>query len=254
MKRPGLSLENRIALITGASGGIGNAIARAFGAAGATLFLHGTSEEKLKPLSDELKAAGVENKFKAICLTTAGDARKLVEAAVGDMGTVDILVNSAGINRLQKSEAVTEENWDDVLNINLKMLFFVSQAAGREMIKRGGGKIINISSQAGIVALPLRAAYCSSKGGVNHLTRTLAVEWAEHHINVNAVAPTFVQTPFTEKMFQDEDFKNYVLGSIPLGRMATTDEVAYAALFLASDLADMITGQVLTVDGGWTVK
>ena len=122
------------------------------------------------------------------------------------------------------------------------------------MIKRGGGKIINLSSQAGLIALPLRAAYCSSKGGVNQLTRTLAMEWAKHNILVNAVAPTFVLTPLTEGMLKDEDFKRYVLGNIPLGRMATPEEVAYAALFLASDLANMITGHILNVDGGWTIQ
>jgi NAD(P)-dependent dehydrogenase (short-subunit alcohol dehydrogenase family) len=254
MKRPELSLENRSALITGATGGIGGAIAKAFAAAGARLFVHGTSEEKLKSLLDELKAEGCEYRAKAIALTTPHDAQELVAAAVADMGSIDVLVNSAGINRPQKSVDVSEVNWDDVLNINLKMLFFVSQAAGKIMIEQGGGKIIHISSQAGMVALPLRAAYCSSKGGVNQLTRTLACEWAPHHINVNAVAPTFVRTPFTEKMFEDAEFKKYVIDSIPLGRMATTDEIAYATLFLASDFANMITGHILTVDGGWTIK
>jgi len=140
------------------------------------------------------------------------------------------------------------------MNINLKALFFVSQAAGKIMIAKGGGKIVNISSQAGVVALPLRSVYCSSKGGVNQLTRTLALEWAEHNISVNAVAPTFVKTPFTDEMFKDEKFKQYVLDSIPMRRMATLEEVANTTLFFASDLADIVTGQILPVDGGWTIK
>jgi len=254
MKRPELSLDGKVALITGAAGGIGEAIARNFGAAGARLFLNGVREEKLKTLSSALASGGVEVGYKAIDITVSGAPQELVDDVIRRMGRIDIFVNSAGINRPQRSVDVTEKNWDDVLDINMKATFFVCQAAGREMIKKGGGKIVNISSQAGLVALPLRAAYCSSKGGVNQLTRTLAVEWAEHNINVNAVAPTFVLTPFTEGMLKDEAFKKYVLDNIPLGRMATPDEIAYATLFLASDLANMITGHILTVDGGWTVK
>lgn len=170
------------------------------------------------------------------------------------MGALDVVVNSAGINRPQKALEVTEENWDAVLNTNLKALFFVCQAAGEEMLKRGHGSIINISSQAGSVALPLRAAYCSSKGGVDQLTRTLALEWAPHRVRVNAVAPTFVQTSFTARMFEDDAFKRYVLDSIPMQRLAEPEEVAYAVLFLACDFSEIITGHVLMVDGGWTIK
>ncbi|MGB6065617.1 MAG: glucose 1-dehydrogenase [Desulfomonilaceae bacterium] len=254
MKKPELSLHDRVALITGAGGGIGRAIAFAFGAAGARVFLSATSPKKLADLSAELTAEGVEAAFKAIDIRPAGASGELVNSVVQTMGSIDILVNSAGINRPQKPEDVTEENWDAVLETNLKATFFMSQAAGKEMIKQKAGKIINISSQAGFVGLPLRAAYCSSKGGVNQLTRTLALEWAQHNILVNAIAPTFVLTPLTKGMFEDKDFLKYVLDSIPLGRMAEPEEIAYAALFLASDLSNMITGHILTVDGGWTIK
>jgi len=255
MKNVEITLKGKVALVTGAAGGLGGAIAWAFGAAGARVFLHDLFEDKLKDITGAMKAEGIEAGYKALDIAATGAPQALVDAAVREMGRIDILVNSAGINRPQKSEEVTEKNWDDVMNINLRAMFFVSQAAGKHMIAMGGvGKIINLSSQAGSVALPLRAAYCSSKGAVNQLTRTLALEWARHHIVVNAVAPTFVETPFTAQMFQDEDFKKYVLGSIPLGRMVTSEEVANAALFLASDLSNMITGHILAVDGEWTIQ
>ena len=255
MKCMEITLKDKVALITGAAGGLGGAIAWALGAAGARVFLHDLFEDKLKEITGAMKAEGIEAGYKALDITASVAPQVLVDAAVKAMGQVDILVNSAGINRPEKSEDVAEKNWDDVMNINLRAMFFVSQAAGKHMIARGGvGKIINLSSQAGTVALPLRAAYCSSKGAVNQLTRTLALEWAKHRIVVNAVAPTFVETPFTAKMFEDEEFKKYVLASIPLGRMVTAEEVANAVLFLASDLANMITGHVLAVDGGWTIQ
>jgi 2-deoxy-D-gluconate 3-dehydrogenase len=253
MKKAEFSLHNKVALITGGTGGIGEAVVWAFAYAGAHVFINGTNEKKLKRLSDKLNEEGFESRFMAIDITAPDAPQKLIDEVLGKMGKIDIVVNSAGINRPQKHEDVTEKNWDDIMNINLKAMFFVSQAAGKEMIKGGGGKIINISSQAGIVALPLRAAYCSSKGGVNQLTRTLALEWAKHNVLVNAVAPTFVLTDMTEGMLKDETFKKYVLGNIPLGRMVNPDEVAHAVLFLASDLADMITGHILAVDGGWTI-
>jgi 2-deoxy-D-gluconate 3-dehydrogenase len=249
-----LSLKNNIVLITGATGGIGETIVSLMGSAGAALYLNGTNEEKLLRLSERLNDQGVDHGYKALNLTKIGAAEKLVETCVQEMGRIDVLVNCAGINRTQLAEDVTEENWDAVHNINLKSLFFICQAAGREMIKNRRGKIINISSQAGSVAISFRAAYCSSKGGVDQLTRVLALEWSKYNINVNAVAPTFVETEMTKKMFDDPEFKKFVLDSIPLGRMATPEEIAYPVLFLATEYADMITGHVLLVDGGWTIK
>ena len=254
MMKPQFDLEGKCALITGASGGIGSATARLFARAGARLFVSGTKEEKLKSLCAELGEQGAKCSFLAINVNEQPGPSRLVAAAVGEMGRLDILVNSAGINRPQPSLEVTEENWNAVMDINLKAMFFVCQAAGREMVRQRSGSIINISSQAGRVALPLRAAYCSSKGGVDQLTRTLACEWAPYGVRVNAVAPTFVETEFTARMFDDPDFKKYVLDSIPMGRMAEPEEVGHAVLFLACDLARIITGHILVVDGGWTVK
>jgi NAD(P)-dependent dehydrogenase (short-subunit alcohol dehydrogenase family) len=255
MRIPELSLNGKVALVTGAAGGLGESIAWTFGFAGASVFLNDLDEQKLQAIVPLMRANGIRAGARASDITHSGAPQTLVDAVVEEMGGLDILINSAGINRPQKPEDVTEKNWDDVLSINLKAMFFTCQAAGKEMIRRGaGGKIINIFSQAGTVALPLRAAYCSSKGGVNQLTRTLAMEWAKHHILVHALAPTFVMTPFTKTMFEDENFRQYVLSSIPVGRLAEPEEVAYAALFLASDLSNMIPGHILAVDGGWTVQ
>ena len=254
MKKLEFTLSGKVILVTGATGGLGSSIVEHFGSTGSTIFISGRQEDKLRRISNVLTKNNVQNHYKAIDIITPRSCIELIDSVTNMMGRIDILVNCMGINRPENAEDVTEKNWDDVINTNMKSMFFLCQAAGKEMIKKRCGKIINISSQAGIVALPLRAAYCSSKGGVNQLTRALAYEWAKYNINVNAIAPTFVQTPFTEEMFKDEDFKKYVLESIPLGRIAKPEDIAYAALFLASDFANMITGHILVVDGGWTIK
>jgi 2-deoxy-D-gluconate 3-dehydrogenase len=178
----------------------------------------------------------------------------MMEDAVKAFGHIDILVNNAGINVPQPSEEVTEEAWDQVHNVNLRGLFFCAQAAGKVMIQQKGGKIINVSSQSGNVGLPLRAAYCSSKGGVNLLTKVLAIEWAKYHINVNAIAPTFIEGPFTKPMFEKKEFREYVLGNIPLGRVGQPTDVVGAVIYLASSASDLVTGHILLIDGGWTAQ
>lgn len=254
MSKPQIDLEGKCALITGASGGIGSATAEMMGQAGAKLFLSGTREEALSELCEKFRGQGAECSYLAINLSEAGAPVKLVEAAIAEMGGLDLLVNATGINRPQKAEEVSEENWDAVLDSNLRSVFFVCQAAGRHMIEQKYGRIVNVSSQTGTVAIPLRAAYCASKAAVDQMSKVLALEWAPHNITVNAVAPTFVETPFVKEMFKDESFKQYVLDSIPMGRMATPEEVAAATCYLLSDYAGIVTGLVLLVDGGWTIK
>ena len=176
----------------------------------------------------------------------------LVRNAVAEFGRIDVLVNNAGVNIPRAALEITEADWDRVLDVNLKGLFFLSQRVAREMIGAGGGKIVNIASQNGVVGYFKRAAYCSSKAGVVNLTRVLALEWAEHKILVNAVAPTFVLTPLTQSTFDDPVLREDLLKRIPLGRVGQPEDVAGAVVFLASPAADMITGHTLLVDGGWT--
>ena len=181
----------------------------------------------------------------------AGCVRAAVEA--GD-GRLDILVNNAGTNVRQPAFDVTEDAWDLVLDTNLKGLFFTAQAAGRAMRDQQprGGSIINVASTMGLVGYYDRTAYCASKAGAVNVTRVLAIEWAPHDIRVNAVCPTFVDTPLTRIVFENETIKSDILRRTPAGRIASPEEVAAAIVFLASPAARMITGAALTIDGGWT--
>jgi NAD(P)-dependent dehydrogenase (short-subunit alcohol dehydrogenase family) len=147
---------------------------------------------------------------------------------------------------------VTEEAWDRVFDINLKGAFFCAQAVGKVMIRQKKGKIINISSQSGSVGLIMRSAYCASKGGLNLLTKVLALEWGKHNILVNAIAPTFLETPMTKPMLEKKEFHDYVMGNIVLGRLAKVEDVTGAVIYLASEASNMVTGHVLLIDGGWT--
>ncbi|NLK06504.1 MAG: SDR family oxidoreductase, partial [Spirochaetales bacterium] len=168
------------------------------------------------------------------------------------LGPIDVLVNNAGMGNPIPAEEITEEDWDWMMDLNLKGTFFCCQEAGKRMLQRGKGRIVNISSQASVVAIPHEAVYCASKGGVNMLTKTLAVEWSGRGVTINAVGPTFVHTPGTAERLDDPVFLSKVLANIPRGRVATIEDVASAVLYLASDHADMVTGTLLLVDGGWT--
>lgn len=247
-------LGGRVAVVTGAGSGLGRAIAIALAKQGADVAI--TELPAKLELAEEtaarLRDAGRRAHIAPLDVRDLGSVGGLVPDVVGALGRLDILVNNAGLNIQRFALDVTEQDWDAVIDVNLKGVFFCAQAAGRHMVANGGGRIVNIASQMGLVGYWRRAAYCSSKAGVVNLTRVLAIEWAQHGVTVNAVAPTFVLTPLTEPMFEDAAFKADVLGRIPLGRLADPDDVANAVVYLASDAAKMVTGQTLAVDGGWT--
>lgn len=249
-----MSLSGKIALVTGAGSGIGKISAIQMAQNGAELVLLGRNEKKLAETSSEISTSVGKCKWYSVDVTNTKELSNSIQKIRKECGEIDVLVNSAGVNIPQKAEDVTIDAWNTIIDTNVKGLFFCCQAVGRQsMIPRKQGVIVNISSQAGKVALPLRAAYCSSKGAVDQLTRVLAFEWAKYGVRVNAVAPTFVETPFTKEMLIDQEFKNYVMNKIPLKRLATPLEVANAVCFLATNQSSMITGAIIPVDGGWTI-
>ena len=180
--------------------------------------------------------------------------RSVVDAIEAEQGRIDVLFNNAGLGFGHPAFAVTEADWDQMMAVNLRGLFFMSQAVARVMKEQGGGRIINMSSQGGLVGLPEAAVYCATKGGVNTLTKQLALEWAPYAINVNALAPTFVETPGTKPILDDPVRRADVLSRIPLGHVAAIDDIAAAVIYLASNAGRMLTGTILSVDGGWTAQ
>jgi 2-deoxy-D-gluconate 3-dehydrogenase len=241
-------LDGKVALVTGASRGLGAGIADALKEAGASVV--GTSRDRasVARLAERLGTPAVE-----MDVTDVASVRAGVDRIVSEVGRLDILVNNAGVNVPQGVFEVDEESWDAVIDTNLKGSFFAAQAAARHMVERGeGGRIVNIGSQAGVVGIEERSAYCSSKGGVTLLTKVLAIELAPHGITANAVAPTFVATELARSTLEDPERRERVLSRIPLGRVGEVEDVAAAVVYLASPAARMVTGHTLLVDGGWT--
>lgn len=246
-------LKEKKVLVVGGSKGIGRDIALAFSKLGSDVVITGRNEGDLKQTTEDLREFNPNCSYLRADIQNVNEIYNMVDSACSRLGQIDILINNAGINIPKPALEVTEEDWDRVLDTNLKGTFFCSQRVGKHMIEhRTPGKIINIVSQMAFVGYIKRSAYCSSKGGAVQLTRALAIEWAQHQIKVNAVAPTFIETDFTKKMFDDQDFYKDVLSRIPLGTLAKPDDVTGAVLFLASDLANFVTGETIRVDGGWT--
>ncbi len=251
---PDFDLAGHVAIVTGASRGIGHDLVLALASAGAVVGAAARSRQDLDLLLDEVRGSGGRAFGVETDVTDVASVRRAVHDVLAREGRLDILVNNAGLGANHDALDVTEADWDELMDVNLKGLFFMSQAAARPMIERGYGRIVNLSSQAGLVGIRRHAVYSASKGGVNMLTKVLALEWAPRGVTVNAVAPTFIRTPGTAERLDEPDFADDVLARIPVGRFGTTADVAAAVLYLASPAAGLVTGTVLPVDGGWTAQ
>jgi len=253
MKGKLFDLEGKVAIVTGAGRGIGKAIALSLAEAGADVGLISRTLSELEVVAEEIKSLGRRSGAVAADLTATDGIQSVVEELRGKLGGVDILVNNAGINIPQEALDVTVEAWDQIMDINLKAGFFLSQAVGRVMIDQGrGGRIINISSQTGTVALIKRSAYCASKAGLDLVTKVLALEWASHGILVNGVAPTFIETELSKGFLADPQFREYALAKNLLKKLGKPEDVVGAVIYLASPASSLVTGHVLMVDAGWT--
>ncbi len=247
------SLAGRIALITGAGAGIGEAIALMFARKGADIICVDLNSDTVNAVAKKVKELGRKSLALAYDITNNDNIKKLVAEAVKEMGRIDILVNCAGVAILDDAENISAEAWKKTIDINLSGTFFMSQEVGRVMIKQKSGKIINMASQGGLIALNNHVAYNSSKGGVIMMTKVLACEWAEFNIQVNAISPTVILTELGKKAWAGE-VGEAMKKKIPAGRFGYPEEVAAAAVFLASDAANLITGSNLVLDGGYTVQ
>jgi NAD(P)-dependent dehydrogenase (short-subunit alcohol dehydrogenase family) len=252
-----MMLKNKVALITGGSSGIGMAIAERFLKEGAKIVITGRSKERCDNAQKQLKAIVSD----AVISVTGdvskwGDVQKMVARTIKQFGRIDILINNAGIYLEKRIEETTEDEWDQVININLKGVFLCSKAVYPHFKTQGSGTIVNMSSDSGISGNPSEAAYCASKGGVTNLTRAMALDYAKENIRVNAICPAVINTPMLQKEVDMQEDKEAYLKEMdelhPIGRVGRPEEVAFAVLMVASDEASFITGANIPVDGGFT--
>jgi NAD(P)-dependent dehydrogenase (short-subunit alcohol dehydrogenase family) len=252
-----MRLANKIALVTGAGSGIGRGIAHRFAAEGASLTLSDIAEAGLQETAALIEEAGGRSISVVGDVALRADAERMVEATVTHWGRLDMVVNNAGISGSRQAtlaHLTPDEEWERVMAVNVSGVFRVASAAIRQMLAQGSGTIINIASAAGFVPFPARAAYNASKGAVISFTRALALDYAPNHIRVNAICPGMVETAMTRWRLDVPELRQQVLDMTPWGRIGRTEDIAAAAVYLASDEAEFVTGHMLVIDGGWTIK
>jgi NAD(P)-dependent dehydrogenase (short-subunit alcohol dehydrogenase family) len=250
-----MDLTGKIAVVTGSTKGLGKQMAIDLAKAGAHVVIVSRSQEDCNVVADEIKKDyEVDTLAAAADLTIQSDIDNLVDKTLERFSRVDILVNNAGSSITKKAEELTETDWDRIIDLDLKSVFFSAQAFGKIMIKQNKGKIINISSILGLVGEKQVLPYCVAKGGVLQMTKALGLEWARYNINVNAVSPGYVKTKMNELELETEAIKKNLLGKTPMKRYGTVEEISGAVVFLASEASNYMTGQVIVVDGGWTAQ
>lgn len=254
MTYPTFRLDNQVVVITGASKGIGRGIAKVMANAGATTILCARSTAELDELAKEIKEENGEAFAFQMDVSSVANIKATFKSIFDKFNRIDVLINNAGLGFNHAALEVTEEDWDDMMNVNMKGLFFCAQQAGKYMAKNNYGRIINMSSQASLVAIKDHAVYCASKGGVNMITKVLALEWAEQGITVNNIAPTFTYTPGTAERLDNPEYLEKLLDRIPVKKVADINDIASAILYLTGSSSGMTTGTTLVIDGGWTVQ
>jgi len=254
MDYPNFRLDDQVAVVTGASKGIGYGLAKALANAGAKVALAARNADRLNQLADEIRAEGGQAFPTPLDVCDVAQINDAMRGVHERWGRLDILVNNAGVGFKHSAVDVTEADWDETMNVNLRGLFFCCQAAGKIMLAQGAGRIINMSSQVSVVGYRDYAVYCASKGGVNQLTKALALEWSSRGVTVNAIGPTFIYTPGTAHLLDQPEVQKSILGRLPINRLGTITDVAGAVIYLASPAGGLVTGELLLVDGGWTAQ
>lgn len=247
-----MSLHGKTAIITGSTKGIGKALAVGMARAGADIVVVSRHQDDCDAVAEEIRKLGVQSLGIAADIKDLEQITNLVNGALKVFKQIDILVNNAGSVINQKAEEITENEWDYIMNLDLKGVFFCSQLVGRVMIKQNRGKIINIASMLGLVGEKMVLPYCVSKGGVIQMTRALALEWARYNIQVNALCPGYIMTEMNYNQLSEEKIYQTLLRKTPLNRLGRVEDMIGGAVFLASESSNYMTGQTLTIDGGWT--
>lgn len=253
MYLPSFQLINKIALVTGAGRGIGRALAIGLAEAGADVALFARTASDIEEVAHEIHALGRKAYPFTVDVTNREQIEEAVQQIIEQTGRLDILVNNAGMNIRSQALAVTDEEWDTIMQTNLKSAFLCSQIVGRHMQQKEYGRIINIASVAGQVALRTGVVYAATKAAMIQMTKVLALEWGKYGINVNSIGPWYFKTPLTEKILANPDYLAEIIARTPLGRVGELEELVGPTVFFASDAANYVTGQTLFVDGGMTI-